>query len=334
LTIIFALLVPGMPAAGDAPGRDIPPGWTYNPSAWPQRAGIIGLAFLQFFVARYLAAHQLGHVPHAWDPFFSDGTFRVLNSDVSKSFPISDAGLGAATYLIEALAGFLGGTRRWRTMPWAVVLFGILIVPVGVVSIVLVILQPLVVDAWCSLCLLTAILTVFMISPAVDELVATGQHLGTAYRERRFWSAFWSVGTTNPTPSRDHSKPTSTMHELANGLELNSIPWNLALCALVGLWLMVAPSVLGLQGLPAANDQLIGALVITFAAIGFGEAARAARWINLLFAAWLCASAWIFAGNEGLARWNDLTVGVVIALLTWRRGPISHRFGSWDRFIF
>ena len=32
--------------------------------------------------------------------------------------------IGALAYLIEALSGFMGGTNRWRTMPWLVVLFG------------------------------------------------------------------------------------------------------------------------------------------------------------------------------------------------------------------
>ena len=105
LVFAFAVLVPGTPGTRDLPGPDVPPGWSYNPSAWPQRAGIIALAFVQFFAARYMAAHQLGHVPHAWDPFFGDGTYRVLNSDVSKAFPVSDAGLGAFTYLVEALTG-------------------------------------------------------------------------------------------------------------------------------------------------------------------------------------------------------------------------------------
>ena len=156
LVIAFAILVPGSVGTRDIPGPDTPPGWSYNPSAWPQRAGIIALAIIQFFAARHLAAYQLGHVAAPWDPFFGEGTQRVLDSDVSRAFPVSDAGLGAFTFLLEALAGFLGGTRRWRTMPWAVMLFGVLVVPVGVVSIVLVILQPLAVGAWCSLCLFTA----------------------------------------------------------------------------------------------------------------------------------------------------------------------------------
>ena len=110
-------------------GPEVPPGWSYNPSAWPQRAPVIALAFLSFLVARYMAAFQLGYIETAWDPFFGNGTERVLTSDVSKAWPISDAGLGAMTYMIEALMGLMGDQRRWRTMPWMVAGFGFVVVP-------------------------------------------------------------------------------------------------------------------------------------------------------------------------------------------------------------
>ncbi|MEX2172974.1 MAG: vitamin K epoxide reductase family protein, partial [Pirellulaceae bacterium] len=314
---------------------DVPPGWSYNPSAWTQRAGIIALAFVQFFIARHLAAYQLGHIPGAWDPVFGEGTRQVLDSDVSKAFPVSDAGLGAATYLLEALTGFLGGTRRWRTMPWAVALFGVMIVPVGVVSIVLVVLQPVAVGAWCGLCLATAALTVVMIAPAVDELVATGQFLLRARRAGQpLWRTFWcgaadegSSLDTLPTPRQP------LLQELAGGMELNSIPWNLAVCVAVGMWLMAAPAVFASSSAAAANDQLAGALIVTFAAIGFGEAARGGRLVNVAIGLWLLAAPWVLTGYTPTARWNDMAVGVAVILLSLRRGRVEGKFGSWDRYV-
>ena len=140
------------------------------------------MAFVGFFLSRYLAAYQLGHIAWPWDPFFGDGTQRVLDSDVSKAWPVSDAGLGAVSYMLEALSGFMGGRNRWRTMPWMVVMFGVLVVPLGIVSIVLVILQPVAVGAWCALCLITAAAMLIMISPAVDEVVAMASFCGGAPR--------------------------------------------------------------------------------------------------------------------------------------------------------
>lgn len=55
-----------------------------------------------------------------WDPFFGDGTRRVLDSDVSRAWTISDAGLGAVSYMLEALSGLMGGkTGGGRCRGWS-----------------------------------------------------------------------------------------------------------------------------------------------------------------------------------------------------------------------
>lgn len=138
LVIVFSILVPMMPGMSMramALGPDIPPGWDYSPSDWLQRLPIIGFAVIGFFIARYLTAFQLGHIPRVWDPFFGDGTALIITSNVSKAWPIADAGLGAVSYALEALSGAMGGRQRWRTMPWMVAMFGVLVVPLGAVSI-------------------------------------------------------------------------------------------------------------------------------------------------------------------------------------------------------
>jgi len=62
-------------------------------------------------------------------------------------------------------------------MPWIVILFGVLVVPLGLISIILVILQPLLVGHWCFWCLLAAICMLIMIALTVDEVVAVVQYL-------------------------------------------------------------------------------------------------------------------------------------------------------------
>jgi len=44
--------------------------------------------------------------------------------------------------MIEFLMAFMGDQARWQTMPRMVTFFGILVVPLGVVSVTLIILQP------------------------------------------------------------------------------------------------------------------------------------------------------------------------------------------------
>ena len=40
--------------------------------------------------------------------------------------PITDGFLGFLGYVFDALFGLIGGVLRWRTMPWVVILFGLL----------------------------------------------------------------------------------------------------------------------------------------------------------------------------------------------------------------
>jgi hypothetical protein len=346
LVITFSVLVPMMPSRAHhqvmtTPGPATPPGWSYNPSDWMQRGPIIAMAFVGFFLSRYLAAYQLGHVPYPWDPFFGDGTRRVLDSEVSRAWPISDAGLGATSYLIEALSGFMGGRTRWRTMPWMVVMFGVLVVPVGIVSIVLVMLQPIAVGAWCALCLATAVAMLVMISPAVDEVVAMSQFLLGARREgKSFWRTFWIGGTLDAyenaepvQPAPAHERERSTWKQIVAALDLNNVPWNLPPCAALGVWLLAAPAVLGTTGAAAASDYLLGALVVTWAVIAFGEIARPVRLLNVLMGLGLLVAPWLLQGGTSTSQWNDVFVGVALIGLSVPRGRIESRFGAWNRYL-
>lgn len=332
LVIALAVLVPGMPGMSMEAmmtGPDIPPGWTYNPSTWLQRGPMIALALFSFFVSRYLAAYQLGYAHTAWDPFFGDGTKRVLTSDVSRAWPISDAGLGAVSYLLEALSGFMGDQRRWRTMPWMVLMFGVLVVPLGVTSIVLVILQPVAVGAWCALCLVTAVAMLIMIPLAVDEVVAMGQFLARARREGRpFWPTFWRGGTLDAS-GEDHRIP-----KLRSMFWGTNTPPSLVLSVALGIWLMASPAVLGASGSSAHNSELAGAIVTTIAVIAMAEVTRAARFLNVVLGVWIALAAVILAGATAISKWNGAAIGLLIVVLSLRRGKVKNKYGTWDECIF
>lgn len=329
LLITFSVVIPmGM----SMPGPDAPPGWSYNPSSWPQRAPIVVLGLIGFFCARYMCAYQLRYIPYPWDPFFGDGTRRVLDSEVSRAWPISDAGLGAVTYMIEILSTFMGDSRRWRTMPWMVALFGFTVVPLGVVSIVLVVLQPVSVGAWCSPCLLAAAAMLVMIPLSLDEVVATAQFLNQSRKlGRPFWRTFWRGGNL---PEAKDSKPRSsrlwTAAELGSSL---SVSWNLAVSAALGVWLMFSPHVFGSGGAAADSDHLVGALVVTFAVTAMGETGRPARFLNMLLGIWLAAGAWFLGGAPAAARWNSALAGLALLPLSLPLGRIRDRYGSFDPWV-
>jgi uncharacterized membrane protein len=171
-----------------------PPGWSQNPSAWSQRLPIVGLALLGVGIASYLSVYQLGLIPTVWEPFFGTGSRVILTSSVSTLLPIPDAALGALGYLADAVAGLVGGRARWRTWPWVVAGFGLAVGPLGAVSILLVILQPVLLDAWCTLCLASAAVSLAMVGPAFDEVLASLQHLRRVRaRGASVWRAFWGL---------------------------------------------------------------------------------------------------------------------------------------------
>ncbi len=174
---------------------NIPPGWDYNPATWGQRLPIVGLALVGAGIAAYLTLWQYDVIDTVWEPFFGDGTRVILDSKLSYVLPISDAALGALAYLADAVAGVIGGRSRWRTMPWIVVIFAILVGPLGAVSIGLVMAQPLLYDAWCTLCLASAVVSIAMVGPAMDEALASLQHLRRAHDDpqRSLWRAFWGL---------------------------------------------------------------------------------------------------------------------------------------------
>jgi hypothetical protein len=179
-------------ASNGAGDRGVPPGWTYDPSAWSERWPLIALALAGTAIATYLALDQWGLIAGAWEPFFGEGSRIVLHSGVSRILPIPDAALGALGYLLDAVTGAVGGRDRWRTMPWMVVLFGIAVGPLGAISVLLVILQPVLLGAWCTLCLASAAISVLMIGPALDEVLASLQHLARVRRAGgSAWRAFW-----------------------------------------------------------------------------------------------------------------------------------------------
>ncbi|MGE0756205.1 MAG: vitamin K epoxide reductase family protein [Pirellulaceae bacterium] len=184
----------------------VPP-WSYNPSAWSQRIPLCLLATVACLIATHMALYQWRLIDSVWDPVFGDQSRKVLDSDVAKQMDawigIPDAALGALAYLGDVIFGLAGSTRRWQYRPWMVILFGIDVIPLGIVSAVLVVLQGTVVGQWCFLCLITAGISLLLVYWAYDEVYSSLLYLyrvWTRSRDRKeVWAALWGY----PTPLAD-----------------------------------------------------------------------------------------------------------------------------------
>lgn len=108
---------------------------------------------------------------------------------------IPDAALGALAYGTEVVLTFIGGRSRWRTAPWTVLFFGVVILSGALVSLLLIGMQAFLVDAWCTLCLASAAISLAIFVLGFEEPVAGLKHLQRVRREGApLWRAFWGLG--------------------------------------------------------------------------------------------------------------------------------------------
>lgn len=90
-----------------------------NPSSWPRRIPVFG-------------AHS---------------NEAVLTSSITRLPPLPDATLGALAYVVEAIVTIVGGSCRWRTAPWLVIVYGLVLAGLALTSLVLVLMQIFLVHA-------------------------------------------------------------------------------------------------------------------------------------------------------------------------------------------
>lgn len=185
----------------------IAPPWDYNASAWRQRIPIVLMALVAALISVYLGLYQWRLVDSVWDPVFgSEQTADVIGSKTAhrmhKWFVIPDAIFGAVAYLGDAVFGLAGCTRRWQYRPWLVILFGIDVIPLGIVSIVLVLIQTFVLGQWCFLCLVTAFISCLLIYWAYDEVWSSLAYLYRVWRGEGL-RALWRATFGYPVPNAD-----------------------------------------------------------------------------------------------------------------------------------
>lgn len=97
---------------------------------------------------------------------------------------------------------------------------------------------------------------------------------------------------------------------------------------LLGVWLLVAPAILGYDGPAAKNSWIVGPLAASFAVIAIWEATRPLRYMNVLMGLWLLLAPWVLQFESTLALWNSLIAGVLMIPVALVRGPIHQRFGG------
>lgn len=104
---------------------------------------LLPLALTGLGVAVYLTLYQVGVLGSPWEPIFGDGSRKVLD----LTSPVPDGAAGVVAYAIEVA---LLVARR------GVLVLGLVLAGGVLTSVVLVIVQATVVGDWCTLCLVSA----------------------------------------------------------------------------------------------------------------------------------------------------------------------------------
>jgi hypothetical protein len=111
-----------------------------------------------------------------------------------------------------------------------------------------------------------------------------------------------------------------------------SLPWNLALAAVIGVSLLFTRVTLGADGSLANAQHIIGSLVLTVISIASAEVARPMRYLNIPLGVALMAAPFMFDASMASVI-VSVILGVALVVLSIRRGPIRARYGLWDRLI-
>ena len=232
--------------------------------------------------------------------------------------PISDGAFGALAYTFEFLMGWMGAPTRWRTMPWMVTFFGILVIPLGLVHIFLVISQPVIVGHWCTFCLLAAAIMLPMIPLEVDEVIAMGQHLVKRMRKGdNFWKVFWKGGKPEST-AKDERSPELMQLPKDFGKVFKASVWGMSvpptmlISAIVGILLMFAPGWFGvpLRKNPCRHQSSGRRTCNCGSVISMGEVVRRGRYINILLGLIIAVVPWFLGSDFTWLKITDVIAGV------------------------
>jgi hypothetical protein len=217
-----------------------------------------------------------------------------------------------------------------------VLLFGLMIVPLGAVSIFFIVIQPIVIGTWCTLCLVAAVAMLAQIPYSLDELVASGQFLLDRHRKGKSVILAMLRGDTmeggKRTPPDDFERPPMAVLKEMLGGGVN-LPWGLLASAALGIGLMCTRLLFGTDGPQADSDHLLGALVVTVSVTALAEVARPARFINILLGVALVFAPFMFDGGSGLADLVGVVTGMALVPLSIPRGAIVNRYGGWNRYL-
>jgi cytochrome c biogenesis protein CcdA len=94
---------------------------------------------------------------------------------------------------------------------------------------------------------------------------------------------------------------------------------------LAGIWLIIAPFILNYTSTGNKWQEVVFGIIIGILGIIRLGAPHLSwpSWINLLIGIWIIIAPWTISNTTTSARWNEVIVGIIVALLAWSSGAIT-----------
>lgn len=100
-----------------------------------------------------------------------------------------------------------------------------------------------------------------------------------------------------------------------------------------GVWLVFAPAVLDYGGRAAANDRVIGPMVVSLSLVATWELGRALRWLTLPLGMWMVVAPVMLWYADLPTSVNSVVCGLVVTAMAPLGGNVSGSFGGGWRAL-
>ena len=224
-------------------------------------------------------------------------------------------------------------------MPWLVLLFGLMIAPLGIISIFFIVIQANSHRHVEHPCADRGRRGPLQIPYSLDELLASLQFVRRRVQAAPTGSVYFSwVELTRCRPgvlSRRSTMSSTDRPPRVQGHDRQRrelLPWNWPLSAIIGISLLFTRVTLGAEGGMANADHVIGSLVLTVVSVASAEVARPVRYANVALGAALFVTPFLYDVSLA-ATIASISSGAALIVLSIRRGVIRGQYGNWNRLL-
>ncbi len=104
--------------------------------------------------------------------------------------------------------------------------------------------------------------------------------------------------------------------------------WGQILNAFIGVWLIIAPSLLNYSLSGSISCRIVGPILATFAIVACWEVTRGVGKVAILLGLWLLAAPWILGYIEILPKVNDALSGILIISFAFVKSEVKSNYGG------